>query len=175
MGGDGHMEALYQDLVPGKTVEELVARRFSFENSTKSYRHCWVAEIEGDVAGDLHAYPFDAMAADTGDPIISEERYAVLAPFDYLDPVAVGSFHINILAVYPEFRGRGVGSMLLDHAKHLAKSKGFDRLSLAVFEENSGAVRLYQRHGFKEAARHPASRHPAVIYGGDLLMMVAGV
>ncbi|MEM7172038.1 MAG: GNAT family N-acetyltransferase [Pseudomonadota bacterium] len=173
MAGDGHMEALYHDLVPGKSVTELVARRFSFEGSTKSYRHCHVAELGDRVVGGLHCHPFDAMANDPSDPLVPEERFAVVEAFDHLDFAAVGTFHINVVAVYPEFQGQGIGTFLIKAAITQAQSQGFTKASLAVFEENAGALRLYQRHGFKEAARHPGSRHPMVKYDGDLLMMVA--
>ena len=48
-------------------------------------------------------------------------------------------------------------------------------LSLIVFEQNAGAKRLYERHGFREVDRRPAVPHELIYYRGDALLMVAGV
>jgi GNAT superfamily N-acetyltransferase len=51
---------------------------------------------------------------------------------------------IDQLYVDPEFTGRGLGSHLMDVAKQ-ANPRGLD---LWTFETNTGARRLYERHGF---------------------------
>ena len=51
------------------------------------------------------------------------------------------------LAVVPDLRGRGVGGTLLRTLMNVARSEGFDALSLSV-ECGNPAVRLYERHGF---------------------------
>lgn len=50
---------------------------------------------------------------------------------------------ISQLYVAPDARGRGVGAALLDKMKARA-----DRLTLFCFQENTGACRFYERHGF---------------------------
>lgn len=175
VGSDGVISAIYDGLIPGLSVAEMIERRFFFRNSTKSYHNCWVAESNGKVIGDLHAHAFDAMDDDPTDPIVPEERYAVGEPFGHLDHAAVGTFHINILAVYPEFQGRGVGSALLKLAQAEAIKQGFDAISLVCFEENVDAMKLYTNRGFKEAARRAAVEHPLMHHGGDLLMLVGPV
>jgi putative acetyltransferase len=47
--------------------------------------------------------------------------------------------------VEPDAQNRGVGSVLLDHAKALRP----DGIHLWVFQKNEGARRLYERHGFR--------------------------
>ena len=42
------------------------------------------------------------------------------------------------------------------------EERGFTELSLAVFEENAAAVRLYERAGFAVAARSPVVPHPLI-------------
>lgn len=172
IASDGVVDAIYHDLIPGKPVHEILEPRYHRVGTTVSYENCWVATLDGKVVGALHAYPLDAMADDPPDPLVPEERYAVADAFDHLDPAAAGTFHINVVALYPEFRGRGIGSALIAQARTLARLAGFDRLSLAVFEENTGALRLYHRLGFEEAARHRAPEHPLVQLSGDLLMLL---
>ena len=51
---------------------------------------------------------------------------------------------IDHLYVAPDRQGRGIGSALL---RHVQATQG--RLTLFVFVRNVGAVRLYERHGFR--------------------------
>ncbi len=54
-------------------------------------------------------------------------------------------------------------------------ARGFSQLSLAVFEENAAAVRLYDRAGFTVAARSPVVPHALIPFSGDLLVMMRPV
>jgi hypothetical protein len=41
-----------------------------------------------------------------------------------------------------------------------------------VFEQNSGAKRLYDRGGYREVSRAPVNPHPLIHYTGDAILMV---
>jgi ribosomal protein S18 acetylase RimI-like enzyme len=49
------------------------------------------------------------------------------------------------LYVDPEAQSRGIGTVLLDQAKALRP----EGLHLWVFQRNTGAIRFYERHGFR--------------------------
>jgi GNAT superfamily N-acetyltransferase len=49
------------------------------------------------------------------------------------------------LYVEPNEQGRGIGTALLDKAKALRR----EGLYLWVFQKNTGAIRFYERHGFR--------------------------
>lgn len=49
------------------------------------------------------------------------------------------------LYVDPEAQSRGIGTVLLDQAKALRP----EGLHLWVFQKNTGAIRFYERHGFR--------------------------
>jgi ribosomal protein S18 acetylase RimI-like enzyme len=57
----------------------------------------------------------------------------------------VSGSELTHLYIDPSAQDRGVGSALLDHVKGLCP----DRLELWVFQENEGARRFYERHGFE--------------------------
>ena len=59
--------------------------------------------------------------------------------------------HILNLAVLPEFRRMGIGSMLLREALHelLRMKPETDLITLEVRESNIAAIRLYEKFGFK--------------------------
>jgi ribosomal protein S18 acetylase RimI-like enzyme len=173
MATGGLMDALYHDLVPGKSTRELVERRFLREGTTWYYRNHWVAVCEGQVAGGLHAYAQDDAAANPPDPIIPKERLVLLDHYNHLK--APHSFEINVVAVYPRFRRRGVGARLLSLARAEAKARSFSRLSLYVFEQNDAAVRLYRSHGFEISGRYLAAAHSLIRMSGDIALMTCAV
>ncbi len=76
------------------------------------------------------------------------------------------------MAVFPEYRGRRIGTKFLSLAEEHAKEQGCTKLSLIVFEQNAGANRLYERYGCREVAREPVVSHPLLHYSGDALLMV---
>ena len=175
MATDGIVASLYDSVIPGLATHEIVERRLAREDTCDSYANCWVAADRERIAGNLHAYPLDDVTNDPPDPLVPEERTAVLEPFEALDEPAAGSYYINAVAVYPDYRRQGLGGRLLELARAQAEARGFSHLSLAVFEENASAVRLYERAGFTVAARAPVAPHPLIPFSGDLLVMMRPV
>lgn len=62
-----------------------------------------------------------------------------------------GNGSIQNLGVVQGFRGVGVGAVLLMRALHGFKDFGLPRASLEVTSQNVGAIRLYERLGFRIA------------------------
>jgi RimJ/RimL family protein N-acetyltransferase len=74
----------------------------------------------------------------------------------------VGSLHVHAsrfgvgeigMAVARPWRGRGVGSALLEAAIERARGDGLHKLSLDVFPHNEAAIALYRKFGFVEEGR----------------------
>lgn len=82
----------------------------------------------------------------------------LLRPLQELENRALESWYVNVLACYPAFRGRGIGSRLLAVAERIARSEGLHRMSVIVAGDNAGARRLYERHGYAEIASLPCVR-----------------
>lgn len=57
------------------------------------------------------------------------------------------------LAVLPDARGNGLGTLLLQAVKGWAKAYGADYLELGALSNNQGAIRLYEREGFGECLK----------------------
>lgn len=67
-----------------------------------------------------------------------------------LAPVArPGETDFRLLAVDPDFRGRGVGAALTEHLVELARSRGAVRLVMNSGPQMRGAHRLYEKLGFR--------------------------
>jgi RimJ/RimL family protein N-acetyltransferase len=57
------------------------------------------------------------------------------------------------MMVAREWRGRGVGSALVESAIAWAREQGLHKLVLDVFPHNEGAIALYRKYGFVEEGR----------------------
>ena len=86
------------------------------------------------------------VADDHGDVI--GYAYAALEGYDYMalrGPAGV----LHDVIVDPEYRGRGVGRLLLDAALAYLKSRGAPRVVLSTAEQNEPAQRLFASAGFR--------------------------
>jgi ribosomal protein S18 acetylase RimI-like enzyme len=57
--------------------------------------------------------------------------------------------YIYDIFVKQEFRGRGIGRMILEKAESYCREKRYSRILLMVSVSNETAIRLYQKMGFK--------------------------
>jgi len=66
-------------------------------------------------------------------------------------PLEVAEFvgSINDVYVLPEFRGKGIGKRLVIKCIEKMKAKGVTAARLAVLTENTTAVKLYEKLGFR--------------------------
>ena len=86
-----------------------------------------------------------------------------------------GSFYINMLATYPVYRNRSVGARLMEQVDALARKADCTLSSIEVFEENTGALRLYQRLGYGVIEQRPVIPHPCHPYSGKILLLTRPV
>ena len=68
--------------------------------------------------------------------------------------------HINNLAVLPELRRHGVGTLLLEFVLEKGAELGARRATLEVRRSNEPARALYERFGFSVAGVRPRVLHP---------------
>ncbi len=62
---------------------------------------------------------------------------------------------IERIYVAGSFQGKGVGAYMLEEIEAIAKETGKRYLWLGVWQENPGAIRFYERHGFAVFGEHP--------------------
>jgi RimJ/RimL family protein N-acetyltransferase len=70
----------------------------------------------------------------------------------HVEPTRHGFGEIGMLVDHG-WRGRGVGSALVQAAVGLAREQGLHKLSLEVFAHNAAAIALYRKCGFVEEGR----------------------
>ncbi len=102
-----------------------------------------------------------AVACLTGYPIaappelVGDDELDIFRPLIELENLAPSTWYVNILAVFPEHRGRGYGKRLLALAEDIARDQELSAMSLIISSGNEGARRLYERTGYAETARRP--------------------
>jgi ribosomal protein S18 acetylase RimI-like enzyme len=74
---------------------------------------------------------------------------------------------ISNIAIFEEYRGKGIATKLLDKAEEIAIDKGLNKLSLYVETDNLHAKRVYEQRGFKEVQKAvlPESYNKCNLYG----------
>jgi ribosomal protein S18 acetylase RimI-like enzyme len=151
--GEGLPLHLWQGMAePGETAWDVGRRRARREVGGFSWRNATVAEQDGGVVACLIGYPLP----ETLEPIELAETPPMFVPLEELERLAPGTWYINVLATYPDFRGRGLGTRLIGHAAGLAAAAGCRGTSIIVADTNDGARRLYERTGHVERARRAA-------------------
>ena len=56
---------------------------------------------------------------------------------------------ITTIGLYPDYRGRGWGKLLLERAEEEARARGLSRIALNVEASNEIAIKLYEGRGYR--------------------------
>lgn len=129
--------------------------------STFRIRRATLADLDALVALERRAFTTDHLSRRQYRKHLHSPTVAVLAAVDAsgLLGKAVVFFRGNSsiarlysIAVADTARGRGLGEALLKAAEHAARKRGCISLRLEVRQDNAGAVRLYERLGFRRFA-----------------------
>ena len=151
MAGEGLPLYLWSRMAePGQDPWEVGRQRAQRESGSFSYRNAVVLESQGQVIGCLIGYPLP----DEPEPIDYDTMPAMFIPLQELENLARG-WNVNVLAIYPEHRGRGYGTQLLSLAERIGSESGLAGLSIIVSDADVGARRLYERCGCRQVAERP--------------------
>jgi ribosomal protein S18 acetylase RimI-like enzyme len=147
----------------GKNEEEAVKNLKTLiktGNNSFSYTNIHVAvDTDENVLGILVAFP----GRETSFWKDLKAFSKVLSPMELLKYIIKGTiinelltakvkendYYLSNVGVDPQLRGKGIGTYILENAYRIAKDKGCKRVTLDVTFKNEGALRLYERFGFK--------------------------
>lgn len=144
--------------------------RATRETGSFSFRNASLAEAEGEVAACLLGYP----AAEEPAPIEADTP-PIFVPLLELEALAPGSWYLNVLATYPRFRGRGLGSALLAKAEEVARQAGRSTISLIAEDTHHDALRLYRAKGFTEIARRPVVKEDWPVEAAEWILFTRAI
>jgi ribosomal protein S18 acetylase RimI-like enzyme len=173
MAAHGVMELFYEGLVPGKSVADCVVERRILVPESFASINRWRVAVDGSGAflGALNCLPHQALMDSPDDPLLDETKLRPIAGLLDLEASATESYYVNIIAVYPQYRGCGTGLALMREAERLARLENFRRVSLCTFDAADGPLAFYRRLGFEVQATRPIEPHPAIAVVGNFVQM----
>jgi ribosomal protein S18 acetylase RimI-like enzyme len=149
----------------GPHVIDILGRAFVEPDHDFSYEHVTFAEQAEEVVGMSSGYCSASHVAFTMEPLetaAGPRRLRMTAflrladrKFRFLDNLPTGDSYVRALAVHPEHRGAGIGTVPLGRLEEDARASGSKRLALDVAAKNRGGRRLYERFGLTVEAESP--------------------
>ncbi len=135
-----------------KNADDLVRL---FQDSLDQTR-CYSAEVDGQLLGFL-AFKTDSREFFLLNPIAVFTRFwpwqAIRIMFNLMLLAGRGpgsdEFAVDAVAVSESSRGLGLGTALMERAEDRARDMGKRKMTLQVIGENAGAIRLYERLGYR--------------------------
>lgn len=173
MAGEGIPAFFWeQSRKDNQDVIDVGAANLASATENFSYHNVTVAEVDGRVAGMLLAYRLPS----SDEPEDLSEYPEFIRPLIELEQCVPGSYYINMIATYPEYRGQSIGTALMNTVPGSAIEAGCSLVSIEVFEQNEGALKLYQKLGYQIIERRPVIPHPCHPYtGGDVILLTRPV
>jgi ribosomal protein S18 acetylase RimI-like enzyme len=147
---------------------EIGQNRARREHGGFSYRNTVVREDRGKAIACLTGYPLD----DVPESVNYDELPDMLVPIQQLEDLAPGTWYVNVLATYTEYRGRGFGRELLSIAENQAMDAQKRGLSIIVSDANIGARKLYESQGYLEIATRRMVKQRWVNAGKEWVLLV---
>jgi len=122
------------------------------ENNQYSYKNCWVAEEEKAVVAAANVYD-GALLHHLRQPVVDFIKHHYNHAFIAEDETEAGEWYIDTIGVDPRYRGKGMGTKVLQFLVDEYVYKQHKVLGLLVDEDNPDAKRLYERIGFETVGK----------------------
>jgi len=163
---EGVLPALWAEFAPeGVDPEDIGRGMVLAEEGPFSHRSAVVVERDGAALGAMIGFPMAEAVDDESVP-------PAFAPVKALEAKAVGDWYVNMIAVLPEARGKGLGVGLIAEAERRARAEGCPAVALIVAESNTGAAGFYRNLGFVERDRRAFDASAFGAAPTDALLMV---
>ncbi len=152
---DEAFEGLFR-LMLGRRVADIVATAYTKPNHDFSYQNTIFAEYEQTIVGMATGYTTEQhhrssdrpLKQAAGNHVFEKVGVTLLClRLRFLGTHTDGDFYLQAIATNGEFRGQGIGSVLLEAVEDRARASGSTRLVLDASAKNEGARRFYERHG----------------------------
>lgn len=141
-----------------KNVREILKELYIRKNNQFSFEFTNFAIYNNRISGMILSYSFDDLkkvSINTGYLLIKIMKFdfiknleKFIKSFLKLNIIKKDEYYISNIAVYPEFRGLGIGKELLLFAEKRAKENNLKKLTLDVEKRNKNAIEIYKNFGF---------------------------
>lgn len=135
-----HVQRITVDSFEGVSIDRNIERDFGPVAGKD-----WKARKARDVTTDCEVQPEGVFVAEEGDAVVGY----ITTRLDRF----TGIGRIPNLAVDAEYRGRGLGTDLIQHALEWMRGQGMAMAKIETLVQNERGQALYPRFGFREVAR----------------------
>lgn len=142
----------------GRT-KEILSSLYKNEKNIYSYKHTVFIEVNDKIAGLLVGYDFKEASSESISTFfnilhtLKDNKFSVimnlLKAYRKIGKVLPNEYYVSNVAIYPEFRGSGLGTKLMLNAEQTASKRKMKYISLDVEADNETAVNLYKKLGYK--------------------------
>lgn len=172
MAGEGLPYYVWSDLAdPGMSPWEVGRNRAKRDSGGFSYRNAVIRVDNNNVIACMIGYPLD----DEPEPVNYDEIPGMFVPLQQLEDEVPGTWYVNVLATYPDYRGRGYGQELLSIAEQIACDLNKSGMSVIVSDANTGARRLYEKCGYRERGIRPMVKKEWKNEGNNWILLTKNI
>jgi ribosomal protein S18 acetylase RimI-like enzyme len=142
----------------GYRVRSIMSELFRRRDNVFSFEYSYFIEVDGRVAGMALAYGYRAKKKMLRNnlSVLRCMKWTVFTRLGRLlkasaasGRIREGEHYLSGLAVYPRYRGCGLGTRLLETVENNVRESGSSRIVLRTGVDNKKAVRLYERSGYR--------------------------
>lgn len=174
IAGFGLSHWLWQRLGNTDRVEQAYVygrEKFTDDSSPHGWKSATVA-IENDMIIGM-ATSYIMPTPDKDEYTALKQMAPVFAPVFELHEYVAGNWYLDAIATYPQARGKGIGSMLMDDSLIKGRHIGAKKISLVAEDCNKNAVAFYKSRGFVLVASRPMVDFEYVNGSKNWLLMTA--
>ncbi len=152
--------APYFPFLFGENIKQVLQELFLSTNNLFSLKNVFTIEINKELAGILLGYAWKTKKQsnlNTGILLFKKvginllNNIVPLLKFNSsVGQLDKGEYYISNIAIYPKFRGKGLGKELIKKAEEEAKRKEAEKVVLDVEKENIVAIKFYTKLGYKK-------------------------
>jgi len=145
--------------VKGYSTLQVLATLFLHRDNRVGFNLAYLSEQAGQVSGLLLAYPGKLLSRlnwmtawhmlQAFGLAATVHLLRLQSVYGDLKETEADEFYISNLAVFPEFQGQGIGTMLMAYAEEMTRESGYEKSSLIVAFGHENARHLYEHLGYK--------------------------
>ncbi len=143
----------------GPHAERFWERAFKYPRCGFSYDHSWFLNVNGKPAGIAVGYDYQSQRKEGLRTFLIMIRCLKWTFFkqmselrqsgDIMAKTREGDYYLSNLAVYPQYRGQGYGTVIMDSLEAMARDMGCKRMVLDTESKKNRTVQFYKRRGYQ--------------------------
>lgn len=107
--------------------------------------------------GKVNYYDLEKMVQDPKSCVIVAEADSKIVSSGYAIPKPARHYldhefyaYLGFMYTDEDYRGRGINALIVEALKKWSKEQGFKEIRLTVYNDNVGAIKAYEKVGFKK-------------------------